>query len=268
MNHYIFPLARSALALVVTAMMTPALAQAPNPDKAALDRLRAENLKAMERASPSRAPVAQGPAAARPAPGQAIEMPPQPPGRTVSGQPSHVRDIAQLAQQFQQTKPLGQKGGGVLVFVSMSMPPAVLRELGRQAAIGGATLVLRGFTADPAQPTQTVGISSTTARLGKLMNVSQSTSPGTVPQWTIDPDAFKNFGIKQVPAFVVAEQTGDDVTCDANKTICDNAWNAAVVYGDMSLAEAMQRASRSKQVAVAATARKTLARFGSINRPN
>lgn len=244
-------------------------AQTPNPDKAALDKLRAENLKALEMAAPSKAPVTTAPTTPTvPAQNSAksVQAPPSFAPKGATGQPPPVRDIAKLAEQFQKTPPVGQKGGGVMVFVSMSMPPAVLKELGRQAAIGGATLVLRGFTADPNQPTTTVGISSTTARLARMMDVSNTSPAGSVPQWVIDPDAFKNFGIKQVPAFVVAEQTGEDITCDANKTMCDNSWNAAVVYGDMSLADAMQRISRTKQPELVKMAKITLSKFGSITK--
>lgn len=102
---------------------------------------------------------------------------------------------------------------GILIFVSFSMPKASLIELNKQAQKYNATLVMRGIYKN-----------SFSEMRKKILEIS---SDGL--SINIDPKAFEQYNIKQVPTFVLI---------DKNKEINRLSGNVSLDYAHEKLSEA------------------------------
>lgn len=185
-----------------------------------------------------------------------------------------VQDLEQMARQFSGATVAGEQQSGVMMFVSLSMPPAVLKELARQAAQADVTLVLRGFSKErPNGPP--MDMEATTQRITQLLAPTGASRETVTGPWAVDPQAFKNFGITKVPALVVARQRLPGPQCqqaaaagskgDALGQMCAAEWDASVVYGDVSLNESLRRAARTQDLELARLANRTLERLEGRN---
>ena len=135
---------------------------------------------------------------------------------------SRAPDPGAIAEAYRrQQTATGAPGPELLVFVSFSMPHESLLRLAEQARRADAVLVFRGLAG--------ASLREMTARLAPLSKA------GAAMQ--INPQAFVRFGIRAVPAFVVAEGDNScaDSTCEAR---------AQLISGDVSLDFALERLAR------------------------
>ncbi len=131
-------------------------------------------------------------------------------------------DPAAIAEAYRRQQPAPEAAGPeLLVFVSFSMPHESLLRLAEQARRADAVLVFRGLVGTT--------LREMTARLAPLSRA------GAAMQ--INPQAFTRFGIKAVPAFVLAQ---GDPGC--TESACDG--EAHLVSGDVSLDFALERLAR------------------------
>lgn len=181
------------------------------------------------------------------------------------------KDLEQMARQFTEgsTTVAGESSSNVMLFVSLSMPTAVLKELATQAADAGIPMVLRGFARAPGQ-VEAINPTLTTERITEALTTGLVGSTKS-PSWAVDPEAFKTFGINKVPALVVAHQRLPGASCQKDAMLgakgaslektCASEWDAAVIYGDISLYESLRRASQSSNPEVVKLAQASLARL-------
>jgi conjugal transfer pilus assembly protein TrbC len=101
---------------------------------------------------------------------------------------------------------------GILIFVSFSMPKASLIELNKQAQKYNATLIMRGIYKN-----------SFSEMRKKILEIS----PDGL-SINIDPKAFEQYNIKQIPTFVLVEN---------NKEIHRLAGNVSLDYAHEKLSE-------------------------------
>ena len=101
---------------------------------------------------------------------------------------------------------------GILVFVSFSMPKASLVELNKQAQKYNATLIMRGIYKN-----------SFSEMKKKILEIS----PDGL-SINIDPKAFEQYNIKQVPTFVLVEK---------NKEINRLSGNVSLGFAHIKLKE-------------------------------
>jgi conjugal transfer pilus assembly protein TrbC len=129
----------------------------------------------------------------------------------------------------------------VMVFVSLSMPKASLERASRDTRKAGAALVMRGVT-------RGVGPGRWAQSMAALEPITKN--GGEV---SLHPDLFERYGIKRVPAVVVAtEPTGG---CSE-----DSCREYAVVYGDVTLSYSLDRLT-DRTDAIGAIARQRLAKL-------
>ena len=121
----------------------------------------------------------------------------------------------------------GKAGPKVLIFVSFAMPEATLQRLVDQAALAGATLVLRGLVNG--------SIRDTVTRMHALIG-----SRRVAVQ--IDPEAFDRYGISRTPTFVLVMPSAGAESCQSSKG--DLPQTFAKVVGDVTLAHALQYLER------------------------
>jgi conjugal transfer pilus assembly protein TrbC len=190
-----------------------ALAQEPPalPDAGVLEQLMSKEKERAREALRRTERLGSPGAAATPRPMPRIDV-----ERTPAPDPGAIAD----AYRRQQAAP-GAAAPELLVFVSFSMPHESLVRLAEQARRADAVLVFRGVAG--------ASLREMTARLAPL------TKAGAAMQ--INPQAFTRFGIKAVPAFVVAE--GDNSCAESS---CDG--RAQLVSGDVSLDFALERLAR------------------------
>ena len=110
------------------------------------------------------------------------------------------------------------------IFISFSMPKESLKVLAKQAKKAGGTLVLRGLVDNSVKKT--------------LATIVEVFGKEEFDGFTIDPLAFKNFGIKAVPAVVVAESSK----------------KFDVMYGDVSLYYALKEMVDEGEMSLLASA--------------
>lgn len=130
------------------------------------------------------------------------------------------------------------KGNDLMVFISLTMPPEIIKQLAEQAKERGATIMLRGFVGDSLQKTQNIA-----ASLNKA---------GAV--WQINPEAFKVFRVTNVPTFVIATNVAGSILEEG----CAKPASYVSVNGNQSLDVALQtirRHSKTKSFADEADAR-------------
>ena len=117
----------------------------------------------------------------------------------------------------------GAKTAEVLLFTSLSVPPASWRAVARDAARIGAPLVLRGITEE--------SLPATARRIaGRLGNAQAGAA--------IDPRLFRLFGIARVPAVVVVP--GGVPRCRSRGCADDAPPPFDRVTGNLSLAAALE----------------------------
>jgi type-F conjugative transfer system pilin assembly protein TrbC len=117
-----------------------------------------------------------------------------------------THDLGAIANQFQAcTSNISQeaKKSGLLIFVSFSMPEQSLKLWSQQADKIGANLILRGLINNSLQAT---------------------TQNKIISGFDIDPEKFKEYHIKIVPAVVLVTNSDYEV-----------------IYGDTSLEAALER---------------------------
>lgn len=110
----------------------------------------------------------------------------------------------------------------LMVFVSLSMPKASLENVARDSRKAGASMIMRGVS-------KGVGPGRWVQSMAALEPLTQN--GGEV---SLHPDLFERYGIKRVPAIVVAAEPNAGCTEDACREF-------AVIYGDVSLAYALER---------------------------
>lgn len=132
--------------------------------------------------------------------------------------------VQQYKQQFAVKK---QQERNLMVFVSFSVPEKALLNLAKQAKKIDAVLVFRGVKGGLQQSNWTVAM--------KAIKPLADTGASVI----IHPDAFKQFDIKQVPAFVLSNQ--DAKSCSDNKKQCEGDLKA---FGDVSLEYVLDHWSR------------------------
>lgn len=133
--------------------------------------------------------------------------------------PQKKEDIMDVVKKYNDAQ-AGQRGikrdeVDLMIFVSLSMPPDVLKELARQAREAGAVMMLRGFKD---------GKLSETKRAVLAVNRAGA-------EWDIHPEAFKMFKVKSVPTFVVANAKANSVLDDG----CAPETSYASVTGNISV---------------------------------
>lgn len=148
-------------------------------------------------------------------------------------------DPSEIARRYSNaSKP--NTGADLMIFVSLTMPSDVLMELSKQAKQMGATLVMRGFNGDSMTKTQ---------------EIIQTLNAGGA-LWQVNPDAFKVFKIKTVPAFVLATAGASSILEEG----CAKPINFAMVNGNQSIEVALQtirRKSTNRQLVAEADNRLT-----------
>lgn len=150
-----------------------------------------------------------------PKPGEIkIDVPPALPG-------NRLDDLEALARQFNGGRLAPPKSGSdLMVFVSLSMPEHVIRELARQAKEAGAVMVLRGLKGGSWRETW-----KTLAALNQ----------GIGAEWIIHPEGFKQFKVAQVPTIVLA----DGRTASVMEDGCAETRSYAALAGDVSIEQAL-----------------------------
>lgn len=168
--------------------------------------------------------------------------------------PSDV-DVDAMVEQFNRAqRGEGQVGSkrhaGLYAFVSFSVPETVIRSIARDVKKAGGTMVLRGFKEE--------------TNMGATATALQVINKDIGAEWAIDPDLFAALKIEKVPALaVVMEKPGMFIcgTEDQPQEGCTAVFDAAVVYGDISVPHAMRRIlAGSRQSEIQAQARTVLAK--------
>lgn len=129
----------------------------------------------------------------------------------------------------------------VMVFVSLSMPKGSLERAARDTRKAGAAILMRGVS-------KGVGPGRWVQSMAALEPLTKN--GGEV---SLAPDLFERYGIKRVPAVVVAADPASGCVEDACREY-------AVIYGDVSLAYALDRLT-DRQDSVGAIARRRLAKL-------
>lgn len=146
-------------------------------------------------------------------------------------------DISAIAEKYKNAglaQPAKPDFPELLVLVSLSMPEAALHKLIDQAGRAGATLVFRGIKND--------SMKAMGKEIGRLLN-------GRNAKFAIHPPAYRQFSVKQVPAFVLATNEAGNVLEDG----CAKPGSFVKVSGDVSLDYALDYIGRnSPQWAAAA----------------
>lgn len=156
-------------------------------------------------------------------------------------------DPSKVAEQYAQILKNPEKGDGsespkeVMIFVSLSMPKTSLERIAAEAGRLGLPLYFRGVT-------KGLGVNYN-ASIGAMNFVRQAGA-----DLQIHPELFKQYDIRRVPAFVVAQNPQAGCSVDQ----CDSA--AAVVYGDVGIQFAMSVIGKRND-GVGDIARKTVARI-------
>lgn len=131
--------------------------------------------------------------------------------------------------------------GNILIFVSFSMPKESIKGWMNDAEKIHSPVLVRGLVNNSFKETTK-----------KIMALSEDNHGGV----QLDPQLFKAFDIKQVPAVVVIQ----DIQCVTTKT-CSGTYD--VVYGNVHLDYALEKiAGQKDQLSpIAESALKTLRRF-------
>ncbi len=161
----------------------------------------------------------------------------------VAPAPQRTQDLDALVKQYQSGKPvdLPKSSHDLIVFVSFSMPPDILKELARQAKETGAVLVLRGFKDESLAATKQAAL---------IMNQAGA-------EWDIHPDLFKSFKVAKVPTFAVAAADASSVLEEG----CAPETTYATISGNISIQLALDTIRRRASRPIAALAEARLERI-------
>lgn len=144
------------------------------------------------------------------------------------GTPEHLTPLQkQMMQESLETrmptaKQIAAKKAGqvdLVVFVSFSMPDAMLESYSKQAKEAGAVLVLRGLVDGSVRKTQ--------ARAAQV-------NPA-IADWEINPGLYRKFKVNKVPAIVLV----DDSKAEADQNGCAQPAAYLSVAGDISIRQAL-----------------------------
>jgi len=127
----------------------------------------------------------------------------------------------------------------LLIFVSFSMPDESLKQWGSDAQKVGGKLLVRGFLDNSLQKTS-----------DKVRMLFGEKEIGGV---MIDPERFQKFKIDKVPAVVLLEKAV--LPCDKEPCLEPNY---DIVYGDMTLIEALEQIARKGTIEIQKIAKKFL----------
>lgn len=229
-------LAACAHAIALLSLCASALAQSPSvPGE--------ETLRAFQRPPlPSDAQLRAAPLPAFPSdavlhdrgvPRLALPAPVAPPALDVGAMADQYR---QLQSPSPGLRALAQ--GDLLIFVSFSLPDAVLSALIDQAVRTGAVLVMRGLHNNSIKQT----LPRVRAALGSRKVA-----------WQIDPRLFRAFDVRVVPSFVLTEPHALAASC--NREACERPARWVSVAGNVSVHTALEQiAQRAPQLADSAAA--------------
>jgi conjugal transfer pilus assembly protein TrbC len=138
-------------------------------------------------------------------------------------------DLKELVQRYETARTTEaaptNSDGTLMLFVSFSMPPDVIREYSRQAQAAGATLVLRGNYKGGT-------VRRTTEQAGAL----NAGGAG----WIINPEVFTGYKIDAVPALVLSR---DNLNVDDEG--CFPVGEYASVFGEMSIIGSLEKISQN-----------------------
>lgn len=135
---------------------------------------------------------------------------------------SWANDLNQQAQNKIKNNNPDSDVGGVMIFASLGMPDASLKQLLRQASDHNVPIVIRGLWQNDFKATA-----------NKIQSLILSETDTILGGFEINPIWFKQFGITQVPAFVAVKKGA----CLGDPP-CDTA-NYDVLYGNISLYNAL-----------------------------
>ena len=143
---------------------------------------------------------------------------------------SWASDLNQQAQNSLKNKNPDSDVGGVMIFASLGMPDASLKQLLRQASEHNVPIVLRGLWQNDFKATA-----------NKIQSLILSETDTILGGFEINPVWFKQFGITHVPAFVAVKKGA----C-LGEPPCDTA-NYDVLYGNISLYNAFELLQKQGQ---------------------
>lgn len=107
---------------------------------------------------------------------------------------SAMSDPREISRKIASDRAIDPAKTELMIFVSLSMPPSVLRSLAEQAKESGATLVLRGMKRASLKETRAA-----------ILDIGAHNA-----NWMIQPGLFEAFTVKSVPTFVLANpQSGN-----------------------------------------------------------
>jgi conjugal transfer pilus assembly protein TrbC len=223
--------AHVATAIVWLGWATVAGAQAPDVTEADIERVRRTQAIVTERdiENARRQHGRTGAALAAPQPGPAapnLDALPQ----LLTARPIDLEAIARgyVSQTQAMDAAAGlQQGPGLIVFVSLSVPRPTLDRLLDQAALAGATVVLRGFVQG--------SLRATVAEVQALIGQRQISLQ-------IDPPAFDRFAVTRVPSVVLVRDGARPVSCASGTCAPPEAFLKA--DGDVSLDYALEHMQR------------------------
>lgn len=134
-------------------------------------------------------------------------------------------DPLELAKQYKQLSGAASEDDryNVLVFVSLTMPAEALKRIGEDARKIGAVVVMRGMKYGLKPGTWADSVEALKPLAGTGANVQ------------INPELFKQFGVRAVPTFAVSATPVGDKGC--GEGACATA--IATVVGDVSLEHAL-----------------------------
>lgn len=138
-------------------------------------------------------------------------------------------DVEAIADQYRHLRSQAAGAGALaqgdlLIFVSFSLPDAVLSALIDQAARTGAVLVMRGLHNNSIKQT----LPRVRAALGSRKVA-----------WQIDPRLFRAFEVRAVPSFVLTAPHALAASC--TRDACERPARWASVAGNVSLRAALEQ---------------------------
>ncbi len=140
---------------------------------------------------------------------------------------SPALDVGAIADQYRQLRspaPGALAQGDLLIFISFSLPDAVLNALIDQAARAGAVLVMRGLHNN--------SIKQTLPRVRAALGARRVA-------WQIDPRLFRAFEVRAVPSFVLTAPHALAASC--TREACERPARWASVAGNVSLHAALEQ---------------------------
>ena len=132
---------------------------------------------------------------------------------------------------FGDIEKLKKKSGGVsgrrYVFLSFSMPDKVIKEYIKESVVTGYLPVFKGFKEGNYAKT-----------MGYLKGIMESTKSGA----EINPEVFKEFNIKEVPSFVIAEGS---MSCYESNSCKGGKYNK--IAGNIGISGAIRDTGKVKE---------------------